>query len=257
MTVLTSDATAQAMTEVVDAARWLEPRVGAIVVTGDGDKAFGAGADIKELADLSYEEVMRAARPLSLSSRSLKHDIAAEQQIPAVWSPAAPVMLRVRHHVQPWTRLGSRCIHDIEQETTGPKAMPHLYGRDTLHDSRRCAARQAYERRMLAAWQDLHHVRRPLIAAVNGYALGGGCEVAMMCDIIIAAETATFGQVRSFGQHSSQPMGPQRWEHAALSCRILHGCLRWGPRVEVGVGCRGAGACCLSWELTRPMRQAI
>jgi len=58
------------------------------------------------------------------------------------------------------------------------------------------ALRQAYERRMLAAWQDLRHIRRPLIAAVNGYALGGGCEVAMMCDIIIAADNATFGQVR-------------------------------------------------------------
>ncbi len=47
----------QAMTEVVDAARRLEPQVAAIVITGDGRKAFAAGADIKELAQLTYEQV--------------------------------------------------------------------------------------------------------------------------------------------------------------------------------------------------------
>jgi len=43
-------------------------------------------------------------------------------------------------------------------------------------------------------WEALRHVRKPVIAAVAGFALGGGCEVAMMCDIIIAAENARFGQ---------------------------------------------------------------
>lgn len=45
-----------------------------------------------------------------------------------------------------------------------------------------------------SAWGKLGAVRTPTIAAVSGYALGGGCELAMMCDLIIAAENAKFGQ---------------------------------------------------------------
>ncbi|MGB2818678.1 MAG: enoyl-CoA hydratase [Burkholderiaceae bacterium] len=43
-------------------------------------------------------------------------------------------------------------------------------------------------------WETIKRVRKPVIAAVSGYALGGGCELVMMCDIVIAAETARFGQ---------------------------------------------------------------
>lgn len=43
-------------------------------------------------------------------------------------------------------------------------------------------------------WETIRKIRKPVIAAVGGYALGGGCELAMMCDFIIAADSAKFGQ---------------------------------------------------------------
>jgi enoyl-CoA hydratase len=52
----------------------------------------------------------------------------------------------------------------------------------------------AYRSDFIGSWQEVARVRKPIIAAVAGYALGGGCELAMMCDIIIAAENAKFGQ---------------------------------------------------------------
>ena len=49
-------------------------------------------------------------------------------------------------------------------------------------------------RNQFARWERIRRVRTPLIAAVSGFALGGGCELAMMCDMIVAAESARFGQ---------------------------------------------------------------
>ena len=81
--------------------------IGCIIITGSGEKAFAAGADIKEMADKSLVEMM---------------------------------------------------IGGFE------------------------------------AWEGIRHIRTPLIAAVNGYALGGGCELALHCDMIVASENARFGQ---------------------------------------------------------------
>jgi enoyl-CoA hydratase len=49
-------------------------------------------------------------------------------------------------------------------------------------------------RDQLSKWDRIRKIKKPLIAAVSGFALGGGCELSMLCDIIIASETATFGQ---------------------------------------------------------------
>ena len=85
-----------------------DPAIGAIVLTGN-DKAFAAGADIKEMADKTYIEA---------------------------------------------------------------------YSEDFI----------------TRGWERVAQCRKPVIAAVAGFALGGGCEIAMMCDIVIAAEDARFGQ---------------------------------------------------------------
>jgi enoyl-CoA hydratase len=85
-----------------------DPAIGAIVVTGN-DKAFAAGADIKEMADKTYMQA---------------------------------------------------------------------YAEDFI----------------TSGWERVAQCRKPVVAAVGGVALGGGCEVAMMCDIVIASETARFGQ---------------------------------------------------------------
>lgn len=47
---------------------------------------------------------------------------------------------------------------------------------------------------MLTWWDDIQKIKKPIVGAVNGYSLGGGNELAMMCDILLASDTAKFGQ---------------------------------------------------------------
>ena len=53
---------------------------------------------------------------------------------------------------------------------------------------------ELYESRRIDRWDAIRALRTPLVAAVSGYCLGGGCELAMSCDLIVASETAQFGQ---------------------------------------------------------------
>ena len=85
-----------------------DPRCRAVVITGQGDRAFAAGADIKEMVDATPEELEASGR--------------------------------------------------------------------------------------FRYWDEFRSIGLPLVAAVRGYALGGGCELAMTCDIVVAADDATFGQ---------------------------------------------------------------
>ncbi|MFN4328004.1 MAG: enoyl-CoA hydratase [Limnobacter sp.] len=74
-------------------------------------------------------------------------------------------------------------------------------------------------------WETIRSVRKPVIAAVRGFALGGGCELAMMCDFIIAADTAKFGQPEIKLGIIPGAGGTQRLPRAVSKAKAMDLCL--------------------------------
>ena len=74
-------------------------------------------------------------------------------------------------------------------------------------------------------WETIRRVRKPVIAAVGGYALGGGCELAMMCDFIIAADNAKFGQPEIKLGIVPGAGGTQRLPRAVSKAKAMDLCL--------------------------------
>jgi enoyl-CoA hydratase len=82
-----------------------------------------------------------------------------------------------------------------------------------------------YGHDFFAGWDRFTRTRKPIVAAVAGYALGGGCELAMMCDFILAADTAKFGQPEIKLAVSPGMGGSQRLARAVGKAKAMELCL--------------------------------
>jgi enoyl-CoA hydratase len=92
---------------------------------------------------------------------------------------------------------------------------------------------EAYLEDLHGGWEAVWRTRKPVIAAVAGYALGGGCELAMMCDFIIAADTARFGQPEITLGVMPGMGGSQRLARAVGKAKAMDMCLT-GRMMDAG-----------------------
>jgi enoyl-CoA hydratase len=110
--------------------------------------------------------------------------------------------------------------------TGGPKVF--AAGADIADMADRTAAEQL-QRDQVGRWAGIAAFTKPLIAAVNGYALGGGCELALMCDLIIAGDTARFGQPEVNLGIIPGAGGTQRWPRTAGKYAAMEAVLAGTP----------------------------
>ncbi|GAK67650.1 clpP/crotonase [Moesziomyces antarcticus] len=147
-----------------------------------------------------------STRSLSTSLPRLSAAAAKEYQNILVSSPAKGVTLITLNRPKALNALNSALFHELNEATEIADNNPEV-GAIVLTGSEKAFAAgadikemkdkqyaDAYKTNFLGHWTKLTTVRKPIIAAVSGFALGGGCELAMMCDIILASPTANFGQ---------------------------------------------------------------
>merc|ERR1712093_442131 len=80
---------------------------------------------------------------------------------------------------------------------------------------------EVYKTQFLGHWTKMNSIKKPIIGAVSGYALGGGCELAMMCDVLLATSNATFGQPEINLGVIPGSGGTQRLTHAIGKSRAM------------------------------------
>jgi enoyl-CoA hydratase len=114
--------------------------------------------------------------------------------------------------------------------TGGPRVF--AAGADIGDMAERTAVEQL-SRDQTGRWAPIVAFTKPLIAAVNGYALGGGCELALMCDMIIAGDTARFGQPEINLGIIPGAGGTQRWPRTAGKYAAMEAVLTGAPITAV------------------------